>query len=533
MFNKKISRRDFLKTMAMAAFAMAVPNFFSEEHVDAAKNCSVKLRQGIYNGFVDKRGVQTWLGIPYAKPPVGNLRWRAPEKLDASNKTFSAKKLGPSPMQIKDPNEAVSNLPQSEDCLTLNIWTRGTADKKPVMVYIPGGGFVGGGSGDPLYYGSALATHDVVVVTINYRLNIFGFMNFAAIDSNFADSDGCLGLKDQIAALTWVKENIENFGGDPDNVTLFGQSAGSISAMLLSIAPVAKGLFQKAIAQSGHLTQYNIYENSAKFAQSFLEFNGCKNVQEIVKKSAKELLSMYLKHYDADPHATESAYLPTCDGKFLPEHPLRALKDGAARDIKFMMGNTADEYRYWLLYYPELVEHMQEFHEQLLLNFYEGEFSQIEELYQSWQKNHTDIAADARYLEFADQLDWSVGQELTAEYQSAFNDVYFYLFSQRSPNPNLDLFSCHAIELPFVFDTRDKDLDANPNADLVKQVQAAWTSFAKNGNPNNALIPTWKKYSVDDRETMEINSKAWTCHKDFNAQNLSTLRHVYENTLLD
>ena len=510
----------------MTAFALTVPNFFGNAEA-AKKNCSVKLRQGIYNGFVDSRGVQTWLGIPYAKPPVGNLRWRAPEKLDASDKTFDAKKFGLTPIQNKDPNEAASAFPQGEDCLTINVWTRNFDGRKPVMVYIPGGGFVGGGSADPLYNGSALALHDVVVVTMNYRLNVFGFLNFAAIDSDFPDASGCLGLKDQIAALAWVKENIENFGGDPENVTLFGQSAGSISTLLLSVTPAANALFHKAIPQSGHLSQYNTLENSAKFAQSFMDINGFKSVKELVKKPAKDLLAMYLKVYNEDPHATESAYLPTCDGKFLPEHPFRALKDGGARDIKFMTGNTADEYRYWLLYYPELVEGMSLFHETLSANIYEGEFTNVKEIYQSWQKNHGDIADDA------DQLDWRVGQELAAEYQSKFNDVYFYFFSQRSPNKNLDLFSCHSIELPFVFDTQDKDLDPKPDADFVKQVQATWTSFAKTGNPNNDLIPQWKSYSVDDRETMEMNSRAWTCHKDLNTQNLNEMRGVYEDNLLD
>ena len=245
MLNKNFSHRDFIKGSALAMFSLAATNFLPAS-VQAANPCKVKLRQGIYNGFVDEQGIQTWQGIPYAKPPVGNLRWRAPEKLEAGNKEFDAKNFGYSAIQEEDETEYASLLPQSEDCLTLNIWTRGVEGKKPVMVFIHGGAFIVGGSGDPIYNGSKLAAHDVVVVTINYRLNIFGFMNFAEIDPAFEDT-GYLGIKDQVAALDWVKENISAFGGDPDNVTIFGESAGAASVMLLMVLPQAKGLFQKVI----------------------------------------------------------------------------------------------------------------------------------------------------------------------------------------------------------------------------------------------------------------------------------------------
>ena len=521
---EKISRRDFIKTAALTTFSLATLNFVDAH---AAEPCQVRTRQGIYNGFVDKRGVKTWLGIPYAKPPVGDLRWHAPEPLKPSNKTFDAKKFGFSPMQDIDMNEEASLTPKNEDCLTLNIWTRGAKNNLPVMVYIPGGGFVSGGTGDPLYNGANFAANqDVVIVTINYRLNIFGFMNFAAIDSDFADS-GYLGIKDQIAALTWLKENILNFGGDPSNVTIFGESAGAASVMLLMVTPVAQGLFKKAIAQSGHLSFYHTPEESAKLAEVFMETGGYKNVQELMKKPAKQLLATYEQLCQARPFATEVDYFPTCDGKFLPAHPLRALKDGAARNIKFMTGTTAEEYRYWNLYTEDFTDNIEEFYAQVKSIIYESEFTNTEEIYQAWRKNH----AGANYLEFVNHLDWRVGQELAAEYQSKFDDTFFYLFNQKSPNELLG--SCHAIDLPFVFGNPSKDIEPNPDTQLVKQVQEAWYMFAATGNPSNALIPTWKKYSADDRETMEINSASWTCKKDLNTDNLNDLRGVYEDNLLD
>ena len=530
MFDKNFSRRDFINGTETATVAFAATKFFSSD-VHAAAPCRVRTRQGIYNGFIDKGGVQTWLGIPYAKPPVGNLRWHAPEKLEPTDKEFDAKKFGASPMQDRDPVEPASMLKQSEDCLTLNIWRCGDKKNLPVMVFIPGGGFVNGGSGDPLYNGANLAaSNDVIVVTINYRLNIFGFMNFAQIDSAFEDT-GYLGIKDQIAALTWVKENISEFGGDPNNVTVFGESAGSISASLLMVTPAAKNLFQKVIAQSGHFAFYHKPEASAKFAAEFMETGGYKNMAQMMKTPAKKLLATYEKIYEANPLSVETGYFPTCDGKFLPLDPGKALKNGAARGIKFLTGTTEDEYLYWAFYFEGLLDDLQNLHAKFTPILYEGEFLTVKELYATWEKTHTEYDGLNRYLEFADQLDWRVGHELAAEYQSAFDDVYFYLFSQESPVE--DFGSCHAIDLPFVFNNPHDELEKNPSQNLVKQVQAAWCSFAATGDPNNALITTWKKYSAEDRRTMEINSKAWTCHKDLNIDNLNELRHVYEKFLLD
>ena len=528
MLNKKFSRRNFIKTTALTALAFAATSFIGDEKIfAAAPNCTVKTRYGTYTGFF-KKDVKTWLGIPYAKPPVGNLRWRAPEKLEPSDKQFDAKKFGFSPVQDVDKIEPASLLPKSEDCLTLNIWSHNSDTRKPVMFFIPGGGFVSGGSGDPVYNGANIAkNHDVIVVTINYRLNIFGFMNFGGIDPSFEDS-GYLGIKDQIAALNWVKENIENFGGDPDNITIFGESAGSGSALLLTITPAAKGLFRKVIAQSGHLSFYHTPNQSAELAREFLELGGFADMNDLMKRSADELEAVYEKLYAKRFFFSEVDYFPTCDGKFLPEHPFRMLKDGAGKGIKLLTGTTAEEYNYWLQYYKDFSELLPDFHAQITPVIYENEFRNSKLIYDEWQKNHTDIAEKNRYAEFANQLDWRVGQELCAEYQSAFDDVYFYLFSQASAIYG----SCHAVDLPFVFGNPN-DMEPKPSAKLIKQVQAAWTSFAATGNPNNDLIPHWEKYSADNRQTMEINSKAWTCHKNLNVDNLTELRGVYEDNLLD
>ena len=288
-----INRRNFIKGTLAGILAI---NFFPEKVF--AENLSVKTRYGTFNGFLDKNGVKTWLGIPYAKPPVKNLRWQAPQKLNPTNKTFDAKNFGFSAVQVIDKTEVVSKYPQSEDCLTLNIWKKSNKKNLPVMVFIPGGGFQVGGTSDPLYNGSNFAAdNEIILVTINYRLNVFGFLNLSAIDKNFSDS-GYLGIKDQIAALEWIKENISEFGGNPENITIFGESAGSISAMLLTVTPAAKNIFQKAIAQSGHSFAYSTPEKSAQLAEIFMQDSGAKNIGDLMKKSADEIRNICTEFID-------------------------------------------------------------------------------------------------------------------------------------------------------------------------------------------------------------------------------------------
>lgn len=346
-------------------------------------------------------------------------------------------------------------------------------------------------------------------------------MNFAEIDKNFSDS-GYLGMKDQVAALNWVKENISEFGGDPENITIFGESAGSVAVMLLTVTPDAKNLFNKAISQSGHFF-YNTPEKSAELAEMFLNFSGEKNIGRLMKKSTAEIKNIYLKLSEARGLSLMD-YFPTCDGKFLPKNPFNTFKDGAARGIKILTGTTADEWHCFLLADEKLFEKFRAdpTKSSSVLAKYTGRTP--EEIYKLWLKNRPDN--EENYAEFTNQLDWRVGQEICAEYQSNFEDVYFYLFSEWSPIENLR--SCHAIDLPFTFNNPEI-LHTNPPQNLVKQVQASWAAFATTGNPNNEFIPHWEKYSAENRQTMELNSKNCILHKDFNTENLNALRYVYES----
>ena len=517
-----LTRRDFIKLTSAAALAMAMP-----VNVFAADDCTVKTRYGTFNGFVDEKGVKTWLGIPYAQPPVGKLRWQAPQPLKPTNKTFDAKKLGYAPIQalmkLEKPLEDDDPVKQSEDCLTLNIFTRGNGKNKPVMVWIYGGAFVGGYAHEELYSGSNfVSAQDVVLVFLNYRLNVFGFMNFASIDSSLEDS-GYLGTKDQVAAVKWVKENIASFGGNPDNITIFGESAGSISTMLLTVIPEAKGLFNKVIPQSGHVDFYSEPEISAQVAEKFMAFCGAKKIGDLMKKSGVELQQLYEKYLYNSDGSNLADFLPTCDGKFLPKNPFQALKDGAARDIKFLTGTTADEWRAFLLGDENFFGIFRAAPGKISPVFRRYKAQNAESAYKKWLNGRSD--SDMTYGDFVTQVDWRVGQEIISEYQSQFADVYFYLFSEPSPIEMLG--SCHALDLPYTFNVSSEEFALNQN--LVRAIQASWAAFAATGNPDNEYIPHWEKYSVGNRQTMELNSKGCVCHKDLNNQNLNALRYLYES----
>ena len=391
------------------------------------------------------------------------------------------------------------------------------------MVWIYGGACVNGYSSEPNNNGSNFAAaQDVVIVNFNYRLNIFGFLNLSSIDSSFEDS-GYLGTKDQLAALKWVKENISAFGGDPNNITVFGESAGSISTMLLTVIPDAKGIFGKVIPQSGHVAFYNDPETSAQFAENFVASTGAKKIGDLMKKSGAELKNLYKKFRDSRNGTNLAQFMPTCDGKFLPRDPVQALKDGAARGIKFLTGTTADEWRAFLMGAENFFDIFRADPGDISTVFRRYKAKPSEEIYRAWLNGRPDTSDT--YGDFVTQVDWRVGQELASEYQSKFEDVYFYVFTQQAPYEILR--SCHALDIPYTFNV--PYIEPNPDPKLVKMIQTSWAAFAATGNPDNEFIPHWEKYSAGNRQTMELNSKGCVLHKDLNTQNLNALRYVYES----
>ena len=501
-------------------------------------NLQVRTPYGVLNGVRTEKGGEAYLGIPYAKPPVGALRWKPPVAPEKSDCEIDCTKLGYSAMQKFDPVMAASKREQSEDCLTLNVWVSDSSKSKlPVMVYLHGGAYVEGGSSDPLYDGTNFSVrHDVVIVTVNYRVNLFGFMNFASVPGgeDYQES-GYLGIMDQVAALQWVHECIAAFGGDPENVTVFGESAGSGSLGLLMVTPAAKGLFQKAICESGPVQIYNAPEITAPYAEDFMHMMGCSTMDELCAKSTEEIMDVFSNQF-FDKYIQDISLIfgPTCDGNYIPRKPLKAFAEGAADGVKLLIGTNADEFNYWGLYFDDIVKDMPVWwHHQSVFHF-DGKLDS-DKYEAAFVAAHEGEDPAQRYMDYTNKIGFIIGSELMAEYQSKHDDAYFYLFTYASKVPGMG--SCHAIELPFVMhNTHLEDLVQNltgeiPPQHLADEMNDAWFAFAKTGAPCGPDGLAWPAYG-EARNCMVMGEDGWHVEADRNETDRELLRPAFLECLL-
>lgn len=306
---------------------------------DAA--CAVKTKTGIYVGEKYKE-TMCYLGIPYARPPVGELRWKAPEPLPASDAVYEAKHFGASAIQVEHKGSILKHHRQSEDCLSLNICvgSKGTKAGKPVLVLFHHGDFSCGGSADPLLYGSDFVNEhpDIVFVSFNYRLGIFGFIDFSQVPGGEAFPDTLnLGLLDQIAALKWIRENIAAFGGDPERITVLGFASGAASILLLAAGGQAEGLFRRAFIFNGSpAAAYNTPEASRALARDLLKETQTTTMAELARLETETLK-------DAAQRLWQNLCAPTCEGTLIPVDVDRACREGAASGIEFIIGIPSHE----------------------------------------------------------------------------------------------------------------------------------------------------------------------------------------------
>lgn len=304
-------------------------------------DCAVKTRTGVYVGEKYKKTL-IFTGIPYAKPPVGALRWKAPELLPSSDDVFEAKNFGASAIQVEHKGSIIRHHRQSEDCLTLNIaaGAKKTDAKKPVLVLFHHGDFTYGGAVDPLLYGGDYvnAHQDVVLVSFNYRLGIFGFIDFSEVPGGEACPDALnLGLLDQIAALKWIRENIGSFGGDPERITVLGFESGATCICLLAASEQAKGLFQRAFVFNGSPeSAYDTPDASRALAKALLEETNTSTMSELLHLDTEALKN-------AAQRLWMNMCAPTCDGKLIPKQVYEAYRKGAASGIEFIVGITSEE----------------------------------------------------------------------------------------------------------------------------------------------------------------------------------------------
>lgn len=469
----------------------------------------VRIPQGSLSG-IRQGAVAAYLGIPYAGPPVGRYRWRAPQPAPYWPGTRPATRFAASCWQNMTPggvgpwtHEYMPQGRSSEDCLYLNIWTP-AADLRhrlPVLVWIPGGGFVSGSGSVDVYNGAQLAARGIVVVTINYRLGLLGFLTTPELAAEAArehEPPGNYGLQDMIAALQWVHRNIAAFGGNPDAITVGGQSAGAMAVHDLIVSPLATGLFLRAVAESGlpDSTPVPPLAEAEKAGEKFARSKGA-------SLAALRALTPQQLTAGAQPWMKGPPLMPVIDGVLLPAPPEKLLIPGAFADVPILTGIDGDEAS---AFSGHLVKSMSQADWKALLDeTFGAQAPHFASLYPA--------ATDAERARSVRQLHHDLG--LAALYGwsrlwsgHAHSPVYAYLFDHLEPGPKSSRWGrFHSSELPYVFGT----LSAAPERHLTAvdrsisaRMMPYWVNFVKTGSPNGAGLPTWPAMGPDASTIMVV-----------------------------
>jgi len=481
-----------LKVAFALMISALVPGWSALAHADSL---SVKTEQGKVSGKLINAGkVKAFLGLPYAAAPVGDLRWKAPQPPVKWKGTHDATKFGAHCAQGSVFADMIFlDGEGSEDCLFLNVYAPADAkptSKLPVMFWIHGGGFVGGASSEPRHNGDFLPTKGVVLVTINYRLGVFGFLATEELAKEGNGSAGNYGLLDQVAALEWVKANIKQFGGDPDNVTIFGESAGSFAVSTLMASTLAKGLFQKAIGESGSAfgsgLGYEPLADREKVTAAWLSTLGVSSLADLRAMPAQKLL-------DATKDAPSAIFVPVIDGKLLNEPVPDTYAAGRQAHVPVLAGWNRDEgngrgmtAEKWKSFATEQFnERAEEF-----LKLYPGETDE------QAQRSAADFGGD-QFIAFG-TWKWIEAHRKTGE--SPVYRYHFELAALPSKFHN-EVAAFHSDDIEYVFGTLDTrpGLTIRPeDRKLSEQMMSYWTNFAKTGDPNGPGLPAWPKYDKDD-----------------------------------
>ncbi|MBV9156069.1 MAG: carboxylesterase family protein [Acidobacteriaceae bacterium] len=470
--------------------------------------------------------VRIFKGIPYAAPPVGELRWKAPQPAPAWTGVKNASEFGARCMQGRIYSDMVfrDNGP-SEDCLYLNVWTPAVSGgaRLPVMVWIYGGGFAAGAASEPRQDGENLAKKGVVVVSFNYRLGVFGFFTHADLAKESGhNASGNYGLLDQVAALEWVHKNIAAFGGDPGNVTIFGESAGSFSVSALVASPLSKDLFQRAIGESGAFFGKTLQAKplsetekaDANFAQT--SFNTDK-LQELRARSADELLQAALKSKNT------IRFAPNIDGYFLPADPSSIYARGKQAHVALLAGWNADEGSYRSIFQDQ-TPNAQNFATWAHTHFGDKADTLLK-LYpaatdEQVKRSAQDLAGD-QFIGFST---WKWIQMQLATGQSP---VFRYKFEDAPPSATSSNAgeaesrgAYHSAEIEFVFEAlASKDLPWRPeDKKLSDEMSSYWTNFARTGDPNGAGLPKWPAYTSNGHEVMHLSAQPHAAPEDDRAR---------------
>jgi para-nitrobenzyl esterase len=470
----------------------------------------------------EEDGLRVFRGVPYAAPPLGEGRLRGPRPPEPRPGVRRCDAFGPWASQNSPLNRLASvesDFEQSEDCLTLNVWTPGLDQaRRPVMVWIHGGGFTGGSGASLLYHGDHLARRgDVVMVTINYRLGILGFLAHPDLLDAEVGASANWGMLDQVAALEWVRDNIAAFGGDPGNVTIFGESAGGMSVGVLLGMPKARGLFHRAVCQSGAALAASP-ETAAATTESVLAELGLGDVTKVRDMPVEALLkAQETVAAQASRQGRTLPLIPAVDGSSLPRQPLHEIRDGLSASVPVMVGTNRDEYKMFAVVDPGYRNMSDERLRRRLNRTLSADHWNIsvDEVIDGYRHARAARGAPTDPAELYSAIEsdriFRVPAMRMAEAQAAHQpDTYAYLFDWESPAMHGVLGSCHALEIPFVLGSLRKpmvDRFAGTNdaaLALAEQMQDAWLAFARTGSPGpeQAGIGDWPRYEPTRRATM-------------------------------
>ena len=504
-----MNRRSFLQygTAASLFTGTLARSFGAEPKSGATVDTSAGKIRGL---MIDK--VNAFKGIPYGASTAGNRRFLPPAKPESWTGIKDTIEWGPEAPQVSPHTEipevraTIPATGMSEDCLRLNVWSNGLGrnDKRPVMLWLHGGGFTSGNGSYTIYDGTNLAKkRDVVAVTINHRLNSFGFLDLAGIGGAKYEHASNVGMLDAIAALQWVHDNIANFGGDPNNVTIFGQSGGAGKVSTLLAMPGAKGLFHRAIIQSGSNLKGVSISDATKTAQTLMAKLNVKTADDLQKVPMDQLI--------AATNSTQGLRLaPVIDGWSLLRDPFSPDAPPISADVPVLLGTVETE----VTFFPNT--QMDPIDDAALLTRVKAaaraDDAQAKNLIDLYKKGRPGVSNIDVALILESDTRFRPGVVTEAELKSAQKAaVYMYYFTWRSPVHDGKLKTFHTLEIPFVTDNVDNAPSmTGMGADrygLQEKMSAAWAAFARTGNPNHKGLPTWPKFNPTQRATMIFNNE--------------------------
>ena len=468
----------------------------------------IHTQNGMVEGMASADGkVRVFEGIPFAAPPVGNLRWQPPQPPVSWEGVRKATSFGARCMQAPIYSDMIFRDPgPSEDCLYLNVWTPAdsASAKLPVMVWIYGGGFQAGASSEPRQDGSKLAEKGVVVVSMNYRLGIFGFFAHPELAKESPHhASGNYGLLDQAAAIAWVHNNIAAFGGDPGKVTIFGESAGSISVSAQMASPLSKNLIKRAIGESGAVfmltNQVTPLEQGEQQGAKFAAALGATSLEALRATPATKLLD------EIQQQRATFRFWPIVDGYFFPEAPKAIYEAGKQAHVPLLAGWNTDEQPAAAFFgkEPKTIES----YRARMKTLYGEHADEMLRLYPA--ENDAQLKESAGALASDRFIAYSTWKWVEEQMHTGDSAVYNYHFEQAPPQPEgkPSRGAYHSADIEYVFETLDSKNLPWTDADrkLSDIMSSYWTNFAKNGDPNGSGLPEWPKYSKNDRyEVMHL-----------------------------